>query len=355
MNCDACDVNVSAEEALYGESGTAFCPECYGSERAQQVIENKKLTEPNSELVKNGREEIAIKFKLILLPYLILLITSLVIFTFARWYFDVKLNVLAVDEKILNIYAPGVFAFLSLFLVMHKRFDLLLPNEKNKRGKVLSTFMVLALGGTLIFSQLYISSASYGLVKLESALDIEQHKNEKFFQIADIKTDPSSTAVGNDFYLEGKHGETLWMEIYAAVPIDKTLNLWYGVMFKHSMSESAEQSEKEEEYRLFAQSSEKEFVDYDYNKAIYFELLKQSRVKTNFLQAIDEEYGNAQGAYVLLPHFSPFEERMGGSHFYLILPLIFGFIAVVFSLMVAGIDPERYEAYLNKAKGKKSK
>ena len=42
MNCDNCGKEISSWKARYGSIDTVFCPKCFGTQEAEEIIKNKQ-------------------------------------------------------------------------------------------------------------------------------------------------------------------------------------------------------------------------------------------------------------------------------------------------------------------------
>lgn len=221
-----------------------------------------------------------------------------------------------------------------------------LRSKKDKAfGYSVLLYMSFALNIPLIVLQFVITTSPYELIKLNNESEIVKYTEEKYFDISSFDIQPNSAVSNTRFSTEGRHGESFVMKIYMAVPINKNLNIWHGIIFEHSMRGIATETEKNDEYNQFLERSNMEFQRYDYTKAQYFELLSKSEFRGNFIRAIDKKHSNSAQAYILLPRYHKFENRAAASYTFFICVSILGAIIVFGFLRMSIVDEQKLEQF----------
>lgn len=350
MNCEVCTTKVSSGSARYGDNDTIFCKKCFGTDDAQNIIEasykslKRKPEFTKKELLKRT-EDSSIKLKIIFIPYLITFITIISTYTFLRWLLDIELDAFSANDEIFEFYIPFAISFVVLPLLMRKRVRFLTTKKGKEFGSFLLFIMSVALLIPLSVLQVVITTSPYNLIELNNESEIVKFSEEKYFNISTFDIQPNSALYDTQVRVEGRHGESLKTNLYITVPMNRNLNIWHGIFFRHSMSNRATDIEKEDEYKKFIDRSNKEFQEYDYTKAQYFELLTKSEFRENFLRVIRKKHSFSSEAYVLLPRYHKFEQRAAATYDFFIMISILGAIIVFAFLKMPIVDEQKLKEY----------
>lgn len=181
------------------------------------------------------------KLRLIFLPFLTISIATIIVYTFLHWLLFIKTVIMPVDEDILNLIAPMIFAGIPILIWLRPKIKLL--NLKNKNGKVdplmgYIMFAWMAMLPPLVISQNYLTSATGKLTSLDNINQIDKYPATKYYKAKHFYIDKSLTGFYTRFEVSGKYNEHFDMYIYAAVPMYDTLHSSKTHNFKISSPKS---------------------------------------------------------------------------------------------------------------------
>ncbi len=115
----------------------------------------------------------SIKLKQIYLPFLFVSVSSILFYNTIRWFLDIKLDILHINEDLLDIWIPLVFSFFTVYFFLGKRLRILAV--KNIRSYyALLEILSFAIAVPIFLSQNYIEKASFDLITVNT---IEKYTN----------------------------------------------------------------------------------------------------------------------------------------------------------------------------------
>jgi uncharacterized protein YecA (UPF0149 family) len=270
-----------------------------------QIATANKVLEKHSATFKH-------RFSILIFPYAICFVASLLVAASLRWLIETKLHFLNIDKVYLDLWGPVLISFGLFWGVLRKRI-LLIKSEQ------LTPFPFLALLAVLTmmphtFLQDYVAKNSFDLVEIESVSNIERFGYEKYLKISNVQVKHQSYKVFVDYSVQGKYGQRLVMHIYFATPIisNNDIRAWYGHSFRKDIHNRLEDSEKKTIFEEYYRQSIAKFGSFKFDNAEYFELLKNSKLRQGLISAIDEPN---QKHYILWPRDGSFEERITNKNF----------------------------------------
>src|ERR1700759_4047996 len=160
--------------------------------------------------MKNTRETIAKKFRLIFLPFLITAIGFLIIYTFLHWLFLIKLRLFVVKDVYVDFGIPMILPFIAVYTWLNRRIKLLQLKKGTKDGtNLIQLIAVFAMAAPLIVAQQYLETASGSITHLSRIDDITKNANSKFYSITRFYVDTANKGVAFNTEVGGKYNENL--------------------------------------------------------------------------------------------------------------------------------------------------
>ncbi|MCQ0113050.1 rhomboid family intramembrane serine protease [Zhouia amylolytica] len=265
---------------------------------------------------------IGIKIKEIYIPFLVISITTIILYCTFRWAFDIKLGVLPLKENLLNFWIPFSLPWIPILIWLRRRIRLLNVKGKRENGHFGYQFaMAFAIAIPIIVSQNYIQKASFDLVSIDNIEEITKYSNEKYFNVNSFSVNKKASNSYVTTRTSGRYNDNLTFHLYQSCPFENSVNIWYGVEYKKNLSNHISDTRKNFEYKSFLEKAEREFVTYNFQRVKYFEKLGYSDVRDGFIEAIQIRNPelNKADQIILVPESDDFEDRLGTS-----LPWIFG-------------------------------
>ncbi|WKW45458.1 rhomboid family intramembrane serine protease [Myroides sp. JBRI-B21084] len=263
------------------------------------------------------------KLRLIYLPFLVMTISFIVLYSFLNWLLFIKTNTFSIKEDIVNFWLPFGLPWIPVLLWLRPRIKLLKLTSGNGNLPFLYQFIAaLAMAIPTIVAQGYIEKASGTLTKLETINEIDKGEQTKYYTVKSFYIDKTNIGVHSSFDVSGKHNENFNMHLYVVLPIlgseaDTTNSnclAWLGVEYSEQISNRLEYKEKEEKYQAFANESQKDFDNKDVNKFVYLDRVGNTGDGDGFKEAVKKspKY-NSNNTSVFLAVNEPFENRNGNT------------------------------------------
>ena len=113
--------------------------------------------------------QFVLKLRLIFVPYLIIAVSTIVLYTFLNWLIIIKLNLFRIDDFIVSFLIPFILPWIPNLIWLMPRIKLLRMKQGYRRNPVSGVLFVnwLAIGIPLILAQQYIVTATGKLTELD--------------------------------------------------------------------------------------------------------------------------------------------------------------------------------------------
>lgn len=283
------------------------------------------------------------KLRIVYGPFLLIAVGCLVGYSFLNWLLIIKTGLFALDEEVVNFWAPFILPWIPIILWLNPRLKALRLSGGNGRLPDLYRFVAaFAIAAPMVVCQLYLQTAAGELTSLSDVHEIDQAPKTKYYTIRDIFFDRANASTGTSISYAGKNNEYLVMSVFLACPLDDsrsarihTSDCFLGTTYRNQTSSRLTDSQREEQFRAFVRSSIDDYNRLDLHKFTYLERVGVSEEGRGLGAAAQRNSRLDPGATftVLKAHQDIFEERNGNK-----LPWIFGSFAIgsfVWLLMVA--------------------
>lgn len=138
------------------------------------------------------------KVNYVFVPYLLVSVITISIYLAFIWLFEIKLNILALDNDLLRFVIPMAIPWLPVLLFLRRRLRVL--RYKNENNQFLTqALMVFSMSIPMIAGSYYLDLLCYDLIPIDNIQDIAQHNNDHFFDIKNstIKLDNTSVELNS--------------------------------------------------------------------------------------------------------------------------------------------------------------
>ena len=277
------------------------------------------------------------KLRLIFFPFLLIVFSTVVIYTFLHWALFINAELFRVDEIILNFVIPTVLTGIPILIWLRPRIKLLKLNTKGRRDPVFFFIFItwVAVAAPTIIAQEYLNTATGKLTGLDNIGQIHQHPLTKYYTLKHAFVDKRLVRIKPHFEVSGRNDEYFHMAIYTPCPIFKdqqaedtssgNIVAWLAIKYSKSISNNLSNAEKESAYHEFAKESQNAFDAAVINQFVYLDRINYSSDYKNYVAAINSNgQSSVNNSFIILsPVNEPFENRNGEK-----LPWIFGSIAI---------------------------
>jgi len=307
---------------------------------------------------------LAEKLKLIFVPFLIIGVCTVVVYTFLNWLIIVRLQLFAPKEAIVNIWIPFFIPFIPVFIWLKPRIKLL--KLKRKRGDAYygyQMFASFAIAIPLLVAQSWMVSASGTLSNLDNIKQIETQNQSKYYTLKNFYIDKNHIGIQSSFDVSGKHNNDFNMHLFVALPIlenkEDTLNsvcfAWIGKEYKKQVSNKLDEREKEKIFQEFARESQNDFNQQDFSRFVYLDRIGNTDAGDGFKAAIknDLKY-NSLHSDVFLAVNEPFKNHNGSKFAWMFGAFGIGAVVWFLFLLFAKFDEGATEQLISGVAPKKS-
>lgn len=263
------------------------------------------------------------KFKLIYLPFLVMTISFVVLYSFLNWLLFIKTNTFSIKEDILNFWMPFGLPWIPVLIWLRPRIKLLKLTGGNGNMPFLFQFIAaLGMAFPTIVAQEYIGKASGKLTNLQTINEISKSEQTKYYTVNSYYIDKTNIGVYSSFEVSGKHNENFNMSLYVVLPIlgseadlkNSSCLAWLGIEYSKQISNRLSEKEKDENYHLFALECQKNFDNRDINQFVYLDRVGNTEDGDGYKEAVKKcpKY-HSNNTSVFLAVNEPFELRNGNT------------------------------------------
>lgn len=162
------------------------------------------------------------KLKLVFLPFILIVIGFVCIYTFLNWFLIIKLQMINGKEMWMDLWIPIILSFISIYLLLRPRLKLLIIKNKGERDNSFPIMVAwLTTVAATVIAQLYLESSTGKLTKLDNISQINQNVKEqtKYYTLKNFFIDKTHVGVSNSFGTSGRFNTDFNMAIFIACPI----------------------------------------------------------------------------------------------------------------------------------------
>jgi rhomboid protease GluP len=297
------------------------------------------------------------KFRLIIIPFLIIAIATNCVYSFLHWWLLIKNEVFVIDEAIVNFALSMVASIIPVLIWLPRRLKLLDLIKKKLKSPIAGylIFAWIAVWVPTLLAQEYLISATGDLTPLTSITQISDHPKTKYYSLIHAYMDKQQARPYTTINLSGKYNVNYDMAVYlpcpifdskAALPKSGTITplAWLAIKYQKTIKNSLGAADKDREFNLFVKESQDDFDRRDLANFAYLDRIRPSREANRFADAVTFKGVNKTPYIILVPKWGRYEDRNGNKLLWLIGSLVIGIL--IFILMVATIPlKERTESY----------
>lgn len=294
------------------------------------------------------------KLNLIFKPFVIIAICFIPIYTFLHWALFIKAGI-PLKEDILKFWLPFGLPLIPIYKWLSPKINLL--HFKNDNGPFFYKFLAsIAITIPTIIAQEYLITATGKLSQVENILQIEKKEKTKYYKIKNFYIDKQRYAFQNTATVTGKHNTEFNMFIYIAMPIFDNITdtvkteckYWLGKRYREQISNSLSDEEKDKEFNDFAESTQKEFDETNFNDFTYLEVIGNNEDHDEYNKAIENsEIVKGKDQVVFDAKNESFKERNGSSFEWIFGSLGIGFLAYFILLLFPKFDEKLFKKFKN--------
>lgn len=260
------------------------------------------------------------KLRLLFIPFVVLAICFIGLYTFLNWLLFVKTDFIPLKEDIIHLWLPFILPFIPILIWLRPRINLLaFKNDNGSFGY--QVIAVMAIAFPTIIAQEYLSTATGKLTRLENIDEFKQKEITKYYTLEKYFIDRDHIGIINTAKVSGKHNEHLDLLIYVALPILSSpedsikgeCSYFLGKKYSKRISNRLSDSEKNNKFKAFTEECQAQFDTTDFQKFVYLEKIGRNDDHIEFDRAIKKSsYIRNNEPAVFIANNDAFENRNGG-------------------------------------------
>lgn len=234
------------------------------------------------------------KLQIIYKPFLLIAVSFIVTYTFLHWLLFIKAGI-PLKEDIIKFWLPFGLPFIPILIWLRPRIKLL--KFKNEDFSFFYQFLAcIAIAIPTIIAQEYLVTVTGKLTKLNHISQLSEIGDTKYYSLKNYNIDKQHIAIQNTVSTTGRYNEKFDMFIYVVMPIvdnktdisDHVHRFWLGKKYYKQISNMLSEEKKREEYKLFAEESQKKFNTTDFNKFSYLEKIGNTEDHDEYNKALEK-------------------------------------------------------------------
>lgn len=260
------------------------------------------------------------KLRILFIPFIVIAICFVGVYTFVNWLFFIKTDFLPLKEDIINLWLPFTLPWLPVLIWLRPRIKLLVfKNDNASFGYQFLAAMAIAF--PTIVTQEYLATATGKLTRLKTIDQFEKKEGTKYYSLDKYFIDKDNIGIINTVTVSGKHNEDLNLLVYVALPILVNPNdsikgecsYFLGKKYTKSISNRLSDSEKEDKLNAFTKECQAQFDTTNFQNFVYLEKIGRTDDHPEFDKAIKKSiYVRYNEPTVFIAHNDTFENRNGG-------------------------------------------
>ncbi len=287
------------------------------------------------------------------MPFLIISLSTLLVFTTLRWILDIKLGLISVNETILSVWIPLIIPWIPILIWLKKPVKILNLRGKREDGYLGYQFgFSLLIAVPIIVAQNYLENRSFDLVTVQSTDEILNYPQERFFQIKDYSIEKTDKFQYFTSRTSGRNNSNLNFYAYFVCPFESSnKQIYLGIKFHKRIKNRGSYEKKNEEYKTFIIHSIGQMASSRINDFNYFVKEVTSDDQSGFLEACPQT-NKVKSPTILVGHQENFEDRKGATFGWIFGAFIIANLIMVFMVAIPKIDKKQLRLVINKSNDK---
>ncbi|MFL9485290.1 rhomboid family intramembrane serine protease [Chitinophagaceae bacterium LWZ2-11] len=292
------------------------------------------------------------KVRLIYVPFLIILISFITLYTFLNWLLVIKTGTVHFKDEVIELWIPLLLPWIPVLIWLRPRIQLLNLNKvRNDNGPFLYMLTAaLAISAPTIIAQKYLGTATGKLTLLTSINHIEEQPATKYYSITRHYIDKAHPSILNRSVVSGKGNNYLTFYMYLTLPVYESVadtskgecSYWLGMQYSKQISNRLDKLEKENKFQEFLQETQNSFDVADVNQFVYLERAGNTETHDLYNRAVGRSnIMRYKDPVIFLSHNDSFEARNGNGFTWIFLSAGIGMLLWFLMLLNPKINEEK--------------
>jgi hypothetical protein len=288
-----------------------------------------------------------LKLKLIYLPYLLISIGFISLYTFFHWLLIIKLKLISPDENLVNLWLPIAMPWMPLLMWLRPRTKLLIIKNTNRSDWPTFYIFIAAIfiiGSTLV-AQSWMVTATGKLTTLDDITHVKDQPLTKYYKLKHYFIDKKHSLFSRRAETSGRYNQHLKFYLYVVCPVlvaadtattklkdsadrpvavngaadtsvKAKVNLapaaWLGIRYALQISSHLSDAERQNQFEHFFEEKDKGLDTASLQNFVYLDRIGNNENRTGYLKAIKTFAGAKNNNPIIFePVTQPFEARNG--------------------------------------------
>lgn len=285
-----------------------------------------------------------LKLRLIILPFLIIGVSFISLYTLMNWLLFIQFDLFSVREVIRNFGLPLLLPIIPVLKWLKPRINLLAfkNDEKNNRPFIYLILAAAAIAFPTIIAQEYIKTATGKLTELEGINSINTLGKTKYYTVKKYYASKKNFGAYVTSEVTGRKDEDLRLLLFIVLPVYESIAeakkknppAWLGLKYKEDIKNNLSYPEKERKFDAFLDRSQQDFESKDVRSFVYLDRIGSSDDLNGYQKALEKSSKfHADNDIVLVPVHTSFEARNGNKFEWIFLSYAIG--SCIWLLMVS--------------------
>ncbi len=295
-----------------------------------------------------------LKFKLIYLPFLFVLFSLIIVYTFLNWLLNLQLEIISINDNLSGIVIPALLSSILVYFIIRPRIELL----EIKRPKRQYAYVFLFITGVFFpvhFAQNAIAGLTGQLYELEDASTITENKLKRFYRIDNYAVKRAEATNSASFVKNGRNGRKKFsMTVYFTAPLQESVRKenFSGIMFcqkyNKAINAPSKKTDEKKEFDWFFTAAFEQFRYNSIDKITYFRRITETSPDFPHFHNAACKFDSEITEWIFLsPEYTPFEKKGYNMLLYAIISLASSLSIIWFTISFTKIDPGKTESFRN--------
>lgn len=261
--------------------------------------------------------KLAPRFYTAFIPYVIILITLTLSYSFLNWMIFIKSKTFVAYPSVLYLLIPIILSALSVIYWLRPRLRrLTFVFDHDKSFRSFQIIAIVLLCTVIYYAQILLEDRLTKVVKLHDIAELYDQKASKFFSAENYTV--KKNLFGYYFSLvKHKHKGRLsyTMDLFFAFPVfsksQQSPVVWVGIQFHESTSDSFDREQLDVDKDKFIAKAFKKIQKMQVEKFYYLELMRDDSISAGFEHAVSNSPVKLSDTYLVLRGgYKPLEDKL---------------------------------------------
>ncbi|MFI5344015.1 MAG: rhomboid family intramembrane serine protease, partial [Chlamydiales bacterium] len=296
------------------------------------------------------------KLRLIYLPYLMLSLSVISIYSFLHWMIFIKLELFPVREIITFFGLPALFATITVLIWLRPRIKLLKLKKEARDYDILylgCAILLITISTTV--AQDYLTTVSGTLTELTGINSIDNIEKTKYYTVKDYFVSKKNLGTHVSGEMQGRYNNKIHLSLFITLPIYESMKdegqkippAWIGIKYIKELNNFLSDEELEKKFEDFLDDAQNDFDAKNVQEFVYLDRIGYSDNLDGYKEALKKspKY-HSTNDIVLTPIKTPFELRNDNKLKSVFRAYVLGSLFWLFMLLFPKFDEDALTYYL---------